>query len=101
MSFERSFRNYSPQRFPYGSFPLIAPYWTDIDLSSGVGNVMYTVYSESGSEYIELVNEFLANTETDDFTATSMLVAQWIDVCPYGNSQCTEVNYYYYYYDFI
>ena len=53
---------------------------------------MYTVYAnESGSDYIELVNEFLANNETDDFTATSMLVAQWIDVCPYGNSQCNEV----------
>ena len=92
MSFGGSFSNYSPQRFPYGYYPLIAPYWTDIDLSSGFGNVMYTVYTnESRSDYIELVNEFLANTETDDFTATSMLVAQWIDVCPYGNSQCNEV----------
>ena len=53
---------------------------------------MYTVYTnESGPDYIDLVNEFIANTETNDFTATSMLVAQWIDVCPYGNSQCNEV----------
>ena len=53
---------------------------------------MYTVYTEeNGSAYIEQVNEFLANIETDNFTSTSMLVAQWIDVCPYGNSQCNEV----------
>ena len=94
MSFGGSFSEYSPQRLPYGSYPLIVPYWTDIDLTDGVGNVMYTVYtSESGSDYIELVNEFLANinTETDGFTATSMLVAQWIDVCPISNSQCSEV----------
>ena len=57
---------------------------------------MYTVYNESGSDYIELVNEFIANTETDDFTATSMLVAQWIDVCPFGSSQCNEVIRHYY-----
>ena len=57
---------------------------------------MYTVYTaENGSAYIEQVNEFLANIETDNFTATSMLVAQWIDVCPYGNSQCNEVIIYY------
>ena len=92
MSFGGNFSNYSPQRFPYGYYPLIAPYWTDIDLSSDVGNVMHSVYTnESESDYIELVNEFLANTETNDFIATSMLVAQWIDVCPYGNSQCNEV----------
>ena len=92
MSFGSRFSEYIPQRFPYGSYPLIAPYWTDIDLTDGVGRVMYTVYtSERGSDYIELVNEFLANTETDYFTATSILVAQWMDVCPYGNSQCNEV----------
>ena len=58
---------------------------------------MYTVYTaENESAYIEQVNEFLANIETANFTATSMLVAQWIDVCPYGNSQCNEVIIYYY-----
>ena len=55
----------------------------------------YAVYTtEYGAAYIEQVNEFLATTdhETDDFTATTILVAQWMDVCPYGNSQCSEVN---------
>ena len=26
-----------------------------------------------------------------NFTTTSMLVAQWIDVCPYGDNECSEV----------
>ena len=95
MSFGGSFSNFSPQRFPYGSYPLIAPYWADIDLSSGIGNVRYTVYTTgniNGDCYVDLVNKFLVNElETDSFTATSMLVAQWIDVCPYGNSRCNEV----------
>ena len=47
---------------------------------------MYT--TENGSAYIGQVNEFLAN---DNFAATTMLVAQWIDVCPFSNSQCSEV----------
>ena len=51
----------------------------------------YTI--ESRSDYIELVKEFLAN-ETEDFTATTMLVAQWIDVCPYNNRRCREVTSY-------
>ena len=54
----------------------------------------YAVYTtEYGAPYIDLVNDFIADyTETDDFNATMVLVAQWIDVCPFGNSQCSEVN---------
>ena len=78
-------------RFPYGAFPVIAPYWTDIDLGGGVGNVRYTVYTiENGTSYIDQVNEFLAN-EADNFIATMLLVAQWIDVCPEYDYQCSEV----------
>ena len=52
----------------------------------------YAVYTtESGPAYIEQVNAYLAHNETGRFTATSMLVAQWMDVCPYGNEQCSEV----------
>ena len=95
MSFGNAFSSFVPRRFPHTffPFPLIAPYWTDIDLSGGVGNVRYTVYTsttENGESYIDQVNEFLAN-ETDDFIATTLLVAQWIDVCPYDNSRCSEV----------
>ena len=73
------------------SYPYIAPYATSIDLSSGVGDVRYTVYTtENGSSYIDQVNEFLANG-TDNFIASMLLVAQWIDVCPTGDNQCSEV----------
>ena len=97
LSFGRSFSEFTPQRFPYGDIPLIAPYWTDIDLRGGVGNVRYTVYTiESGSSYIDQVNEFIhvATVEAIDinFNATTMLVSQWINVCPFGNQQCSEVN---------
>ena len=95
MSFGSSFSSYTPQLFPLysGSPPIIAPYWTDIDLSNGLGNVRYAVYTtDNGAAYIHQVNAFLANTtEADDFIATTMLVAQWINVYPYGDIQ-PEVN---------
>ena len=92
LSFGSGFSDYLSQIFPRsGPPPLIAPYWTDIDLSGGVGDVRYTVYTtENGESYIDQVNEFLAN-ETDGFIATTILVAQWIDVCPFGNHFCSEV----------
>ena len=80
--------------FPYfNPYPLIAPYWTDIDLQGGIGNVSYTVYTtDNGSAYIEQMNEFITNTEAVDFTAIMMLVAQWKDVCHFEDDMCNEVN---------
>ena len=93
LSFGSPFSSFSPELFPRsGPPPIIAPYWTDIDLSGGVGGVRYTVYTtENGGFYVDQVNEFLAATETSNFTVTTMLVAQWIDVCPFGNRFCSEV----------
>ena len=87
MSFADDFPSSTSQSFPYGTSPVIAPYWARNDV---VGDVRYTVYTtENGSSYIDQVNEFLANG-TDNFIASMLLVAQWIDVCPY--------DYYYYFY---
>ena len=78
------------------SYPLIAPYWTDIDLSGGAGSVRYTVYTtENGASYIDQVNKFLVNRTANSFVASMLLVVQWIDVvCPdgdYYNDRCSEV----------
>ena len=52
----------------------------------------YAAYTtEDGVSYIDQVNEFLGNTESGTFTATMILVAQWLDVCPFGDNQCSEV----------
>ena len=92
LSFGTSFFDYNPQRFPYGGYLLIAPYWADIDLTHGIGNVRYTVYTtENGSSYIDQVNKFLDDTENEMFTATMILVAQWIDVCSIEDL-CFEVK---------
>ena len=49
---------------------------------------MYT--TENGASYIDQVNEFLSN-ETDNFIASMLLVAQWIDVCPYDR-KCKVIS---------
>ena len=94
LSFGSGFSNFAPQSFPQSGPPLIAPYWTDIDLSGGNGLVRYAAYTtEDGVSYIDQVNEFLGNTSTGSgtFTATMILVAQWLDVCPFGDNLCSEV----------
>ena len=93
LSFGNSFYDYYPKKFPYlyGDISLIAPYWTDIDLYA-IGNVRHTVYTtENGSSYIDQVNAFLDNTKNETFTATMILVAQWIDVCSINDYLCFEV----------
>ena len=94
LSFGAPFYDYIPRRFPhtYFPYPLIAPYWTDVDLRWN-GNVIYGVYTaENGSFYIDQLYEFLSNTGQGSFTASMIVVAQWIDVCPYSNSFCSEVS---------
>ena len=76
----------------YDNISLIAPYWTGNYLYSGIGNVRYTTYTtENGSSYIDQVNAFLDNTKNETFTATMILVAQWIDVCSIYDYLCFEV----------
>ena len=94
MSFGSPFSSFVPTRFPHASatYPLIAPYWTDVDLR-GNGNVTYGVYTTvNGSFYIDQIEEFLNNNGHGNFTASMIIVAQWIDVCPYLDNSCSEVS---------
>ena len=92
LSFGNALLNFYPEKFPLRtSRTLIAPYWTDIDLSGNVGTVNYAVYTtDNGSSTIDQVNKFLANTESGMFEATTILVAQWIDVCPIHDYLCQD-----------
>ena len=69
---------------------LIAPFWTDHDLSAG-GMVRYEVYEPDGLERtqrLELVSEVVVNRteELDRFDARWMLLAEWRDCQPHGNT---------------
>ena len=59
-----------------------------------VGEGFYTALTKTdGSSLINEVDEFLTVNKSVIFNATMIVVAQWIDVCPYGDSFCSEVCY--------
>lgn len=69
---------------------LIAPFWTDSDLGLG-GTVRYEIYEPDGSERrerLELVSGALVNQteELDRFDARWMLLVEWRDCQPRGNT---------------
>ena len=82
MSLGSLYTKYSPVQFPIGPI-IVAPYWTDIDLSNGEGSVNYTVLLQSnGSSYIDVVDRFLEEKGII-INSTMILVAQWLNVCHY------------------
>ena len=93
ISLGRSYISPKPQTFPISN-KVIAPYWTDIDLRQQ-GQINYTLVTTQSNDTIEsiaLVNNFLASNISVSFSAGWILVAQWIDVCPYRNSDCSNVQ---------
>ena len=41
LSFGSSFSTFSPSGFPVSGFPMVAPFWGDVDTRSGPGTVFY------------------------------------------------------------
>ena len=93
ISFGSRFTSYVPQSFPI-LYNVIAPYWDDIDLSNK-GVVRYATITRSHptlSCLLDLTNDLIEELENVEFNATWVLVARWIDVCPFGDSRCFEVS---------
>ena len=92
ISLGTSYTSFTPETFPISS-KVIAPYWDDIDLRQQ-GQINYTLVTTQNDSVgsIALVNNFLASNISVSFSADWILVAQWIDVCPFGNSECTNVR---------
>ena len=93
ISFGVQFTAFRPQTFPI-SVNVVAPYWDDIDLRTK-GVVRYAVVDDSHptlSCLLELTNDLIREEENVEFKASWLLVARWIDVCPFGDSNCIEVN---------
>ena len=71
---------------------VISPYWDDIDLRDS-GGVYYNSFTpENGSDVLERVQTFLMRNQSIDFTAKSVVVIKWMNVCPYGNRFCAYVS---------
>ena len=76
-------------------YALVAPFWDNTDLSS-TGVVYYEVITrDNGLSVINQVDAYLSNTQSMSFSADWILVAKWLNVCPYGDHSCssTQVKY--------
>ena len=89
----RIFTDSTPQLFPI-PFNVIAPYWANINLRNK-GGVRYATVTRSHptlSCLLDLTNNFIEDQQKVEFNATWLLVARWIDVCPFDDSSCSEVS---------
>ena len=98
ISFGQSFNeNYRSFTFPYSNESLVAPFWDDIDLSS-TGAVYYEVIApDNGLSIINQVDTYLSNNQSISFSADWILVAKWLNVCPYTHADqlCSQVKYFF------
>ena len=93
ISLGTSFISHKPLTFPI-STKVIAPYWTDIDLDERgqINYILVTTQSNDTIGSIALVNNFLASNISVSFSADWILVAQWVEVCPWEDSNCRNVQ---------
>ncbi len=65
---------------------IVAPFWTDIDTSTGDGQVNYEVFDSavsSSTVKLEEVSSFVSAKEGTEFSGSWMLVAEWSKVQEY------------------
>lgn len=95
ISFGTSFGLVAPQTFPFlQGDNIVAPYLDDIDLREK-GVVRYAVITNnhpSLSYLLELTDDLVKQDQDVTFNASWLLIARWIDVCPFGNENCNEVR---------
>ena len=92
ISFGQPFAGYQPYTFPYSIYNLVAPFWDDIDLRS-TGAVYYEVITpDNDLSIINQVDTYLSNNQSISFSADWILVAKWLNVCPYGDFTCSSTQ---------
>ena len=93
VSFGSKYINWIPKIFPI-SGQVVAPYWHDSD-TRVKGFVKYGVITRDApakSCLLKLTSDFISSRERVDFEASWMLVARWVDICPFPDFNCMEVK---------
>ena len=75
-----------PFLFDGNTLPLVAPFFADIDISNGVGQINYEVHTDDISDsLLSQVNSLISDHAGTEFNGRWMLVATWDQVPPYQN----------------
>ena len=92
ISFGASYREWVPEPFPLSSAIVVAPFWDDIQLTE-TGVAQYNIItSANGSTIIDQVESFLKTNQSVELDLDWVIVAKWVNVCPYGNKFCTSIQ---------
>ncbi|KAM3592701.1 uncharacterized protein V6R79_023783 [Siganus canaliculatus] len=88
LTFDAGSSDFTANPIPgFGSSDIIAPLWTDFDVTNG-GQITYNQYT-SGSVLQQATQDINAHLPGLDFTAEFVFVAAWTDV-PYFNNPSTQ-----------
>ncbi|XP_059163678.1 uncharacterized protein LOC131946767 [Physella acuta] len=103
ISFGDEFSSFTPQRLPVldkkgNPRPLLAPYWTDLELTDGdEGQVYYHVYKcwlEKSSKACERANsDIVRYASSSTYTSTVVIVVTWVKVPVAGNHRNERVSF--------
>jgi hypothetical protein len=91
ISFGYPFISSSPELFPLNAYTgVVAPFWSDVDTSAGVGNIYYHIYTNADSPPMVRACRELSRF-TGHFSTKWLLVATW-DKVPRRQSSVLKVN---------
>ena len=96
LSFGDSYNSFSNQQFsPSDTRYLVAPFWDDVDIRGGNGDIYYQTYNNDSDDskfFLDQVNGYLQTVRPTGFEATWMMVAFWDGVHPYFGAFNPEVS---------
>lgn len=83
------FTNYETFEFPGGGHViLVAPFFSDIDISYGTGRIRYEVHTLKSSEAIfSDINMIINDQMKTEFSGTWLLLAEWRNVPKFAGLQ--------------
>ena len=97
-----NFSGFTPFPFSKGNgISIVAPFFTDIDVSSGHGSIRYQVHDEfTNSVSLKIakkVDILLNETKFINFRVKWLLIAEWNNVTPYGKHDTVSFPLQYYF----
>ena len=96
-SFGRRVASCCPSPFPNAFNYLVAPFWSDIDITrANGGEIYYQVHSRGNNsvsdELLDEVSVFISSSQQTVFSGSWMLVATWDHVKAFSGDSTFNVN---------